>query len=553
MDLRYLTACAVLLSLGTGACLSVDNPNEFDPVGLSDDPAEFEAQLGTTYLRLHFGLYGTLQNTGGMAAVMAFESFSSLTNAGMALTAALPRAALNNSVSSPFSLEKRRIYYAGSEAARIASNAVARLNTPGFTLGSAARDARARSFAEFVRGLSLGYIALLYDSSSIIHPGLAQDDPGPLAGYQEVMAAAVDALQLAIDAATAPAAGANGFPLPTNWLPSPVSFSAGEFVRLVRSYRARLRANVARTPVEREAVDWDAVIDDARNGVLTDHLISTNETTGPDNVWVWQWNEYGLWHQMPPFVIGMADVSGSYAAWLALPLEERGVDGVTPLIVTPDLRFPQGDTRAAQQADFGLPCNPTPCKRYFRNRTQGGDVFLGPSWGWSVYDHVRFNPWRELSGGIGSLAFLTRAELDLLEAEGRLRKGDYAAAAALINKTRTRSGLPAITAFDANSPVPGGADCVPQVPVGPGYDTVACGNLMEALKYEKRLETQFTHFGAWFLDMRGWGDLPEGTGLHWATPWEDLLARGYTSGQVYSTGGYGLGNSGTAGRGTYGW
>jgi hypothetical protein len=36
------------------------------------------------------------------------------------------------------------------------------------------------------------------------------------------------------------------------------------------------------------------------------------------------------------------------------------------------------------------------------------------------------------------------------------------AAAVLINASRTKNGLPAITALDNTSPVPGGANCVPK-------------------------------------------------------------------------------------------
>ena len=69
-------------------------------------------------------------------------------------------------------------------------------------------------------------------------------------------------------------------------------------------------------------------------------------------------------------------------------------------------------------------------------------------------------------------------------------QGKFAEAGALVNITRTKNGLPAITAFDATTPVPGGArGCVPKMPQG---STVTCGNLWEALKYEKRIETAYT-------------------------------------------------------------
>jgi hypothetical protein len=72
--------------------------------------------------------------------------------------------------------------------------------------------------------------------------------------------------------------------------------------------------------------------------------------------------------------------------------------------------------------------------------------------------------------------------------------------------------------------------------------------MMEALKYEKRIEEAYTHFLDWFYDMRGWGDLPQGTGLHWAVPYQDLQVRLHPN---YSAGG-GLPGS-SAALGTYGW
>jgi hypothetical protein len=268
----------------------------------------------------------------------------------------------------------------------------------------------------------------------------------------------------------------------------------------------------------------------------------------------------------------MADASGAYGAWLAQPLEQRGTSGAF-FMVTPDLRFPQGTDRAAQQADFAVTsCNAaaTPCKRYYRNRPSGNDQLAGLGWGWSNYDFVRYHSWKTSgdagTGQNGSITFMTKAEIDMLQAEGLIRTGRYAEAAALINITRTRGmagtppvatggGLPAITAFDATSPVPGGADCVPKMPVNAthaGGGTVTCGNMMEAMKWEKRMETNQSHFGAWFLDSRGWGDLAEGTPLYWAVPYQDLLARGRSSSAVYSTG-PGTTAGSAAARSGYGW
>ncbi len=133
-----------------------------------------------------------------------------------------------------------------------------------------------------------------------------------------------------------------------------------------------------------------------------------------------------------------------------------------------------------------------------------------------------------------------------------IRTGAFAQAAALINITRVRNGLPAITAFDATTPVPGGANCVPRVPV-PAGGTV-CGNMMEAMKWEKRIETAFTSIAPWFFESRGWGDLPENTALFWPVPYQELQVRGYPMNALYGAGpGVGNAPNSVAGKSTYGW
>ena len=225
-------------------------------------------------------------------------------------------------------------------------------------------------------------------------------------------------------------------------------------------------------------------------------------------------------------------------------------------MVTPDLRFPQGTTRATQRADFLRDsCNAasTACKRYFVNRDPGGDQFAGLGWGWSNYDFVRFNSWVTSGDGTGlngNLVFMDKTEIDMIRAEGLIRAGDHAGAAALINLTRVPNGLPAVTAT-ASGGLSGNA-CVPKRPVPGGG--VACGDLFEAMKWEKRIETAFVHFAAWWIDHRGWGDLAEGLPLFWAVPYQDLQARGYTTGQLYGAGpGIGMAPNSVAGPSTYGW
>jgi hypothetical protein len=553
------TAALVVGLLGTGACdLVVSNPNQPETARVLASATDVESLIGTYYKRWHEGLYRNTTNVALMGFVQSFEDFSSLSNNCMGQRVTIPRPSNDNSIGNGCAAEQQKVYSYMNEVNRVASSVLTTLNKPGFTLGSSNQDNRAKAFAQFLRGISLGYAALVYDSSAVTDETTDAQDPGTLKGYPDVAIAAEDALQKAIDLANAAGTGANGFPLPASWIPSTTTFDKLEFIKLARSYRARIRANVARTPAERAAVDWALVIADAQNGITANHDNITNSVSGPFNGVVDQVYSYGTWHQMSPFIIGMADTSGAFAAWIGKSLAARGADGPFTM-ATPDLRWPQGSTRAAQQADFALAqCNGAAqvCKRYFVNRPTANDPPSSPTWGLSNYDHARWWSWRTAGDGgsarNGKLIFMTLAEMNLLEAEGQMRKGNFAAAATLINKTRqANGGLPAITALDATTLVPGGSACVPKVPVGPSFNTVACGNMMEALKWEKRMETAYTGFIQWFMDGRGWGDLPEGTPTEWAPPYQDLQARGRTGTQIYSLGGGNLPFS--AVKGTYGY
>ncbi|HEU5218743.1 MAG TPA: hypothetical protein VFU23_08785 [Gemmatimonadales bacterium] len=583
-------------AVALGACdLVVNNPNSPGTPQVKTTPADLENFLGTQYRRWSSGLYSTTTNVWGMMNIQSFENYSTLANNCQNARYPVPKVAPsnNNQVGNTCDSEQLTIYSRLSESGRGAADVLRALDG-GLTFGSAAEDARNRAFAEFLRGLSLGYLAIVYDSAAIIK---ADDpltpantaEPGELSSYKEVMIEALSALDKSIVAANASAGatGANGFPLPANWMFTVTSMTAPEFIKVVHSYAARLRAQNARNPAERAAVDWDKVIADAQAGITADHKIITSTTTDPRNNWIGQWYAYTTWHQMTPFIFGMADGGTSYATWIAQPLNTRGA-GTPFFMQSPDQRLPQGATRAAQQADFALTqCTNANqvCRRFFVNRATS-DPATSSSWGGSQYDAARWYSWRTSGSGTaqnGPFPFFLKSELNMLEAEGQYRKGNFAAAAALVNLTRTAcgpdaagvlntpagctarpagngsvgdpgGGLPAITAFDAVSPVPGGAACVPKMPVAAsnaGGGTVTCGNLFEAIKYEKRIETAFTHFGGWFLDSRGWGDLAETVPVHWAPPFEELQARFRIGAQIYSVGG----NNPTGGAAAshYGW
>jgi hypothetical protein len=507
----------------SGDSLNVANINDPDVARAYATPAGVEGVVAGLGVQLNNTQRAT-ESVNTQARILAGENIASVANFGMAARSQIPRSVISNELGNDQNAGNLANFNQFSRVSRTASNAVAavnRLATTGQTIGSPAQDARAKAFSYLILGQALGNLALAYDSAAIVTPATPSDVVPGLSGATQVNTAALQMLDSAIAIANSAAAtnGANGFPLPTTWI-SGVALTRDNFVRLARSYKARLRAGVARTPAARAAVDWAAVIADATNGITADFTISLGGTTGWSAAYDFnQMYVTGGWHAVPYFYYGMADVSGSYDAWLATARDSRR--GFT--VVTPDTRWPRGTTRAAQQAT--APTLSLPTGVYIRNRPTGEDVpLVGP--GDSQYDFRRYGAaW--LNAVTGQYTEMSKTEMDMLAAEGYIRTNNLPAAIALVNVTRARNGLDAIgsvasatAAYSTNL-----ATCVPRVPVAPNFTSTACGGLLEAMKYEKRIETAYTGYFIWFSDNRGWGDLVEGTPVEWPVPYQEMQAR----------------------------
>jgi hypothetical protein len=548
MRLIKLTAIVTFASVFAGCdnFLGVENTSNPDRPRILRSPTDVENLAAAQFQQIINATLGAIARTHTGMLTASFENASGLANNGLGPRSGIPRGPIDNGRGNPYQGENFADFSILTSVARNASDVLGRARDPGFRLADdtlAARANKQRLFAwtHFVYGVSLGYLSLVYDSAGV--PS-ADDETGfvpPLEGYSAVNEKALAAL----DSAVAYATMAGTARLPGTWLfgPGGTDTTAAFLARVARSYSARLRAGVARNSTERGAVTWSEVIADANAGITEDLRVNMNPTQGWDYAWLSSALHFrdANWHQMAYYIIGMADVSGGFDTWLQTPRDSRAPF----LIVTPDLRFPQGATRAAQNAvGQGAPTG----RRYFRNRDPGLDQ-AAVGWQASWYDHYRFRAFAD-AGRVGAFPIFTKAENDLLAAEGHIRTNNIPAAAALIDRTRTTAGLPGLTGVitSATDPVPGGASCVPRVPVAPNFTSTACGNIMEAMKWEKRMETAYTTYGAWFFDSRGWGDLPVGTAIHWPVPNQELDARVLP---IYNLGG--VGQAGGAAASNYGY
>ncbi|MFQ5823244.1 MAG: hypothetical protein ACE5JB_04235 [bacterium] len=355
---------------------------------------------------------------------------------------------------------------------------------------------RALAFAKFVQGLAHGFLAVMFDKAFIFDETVdLATDVLELQPYTEVMSAAIQQLSKAIEISDA-----NSFTLPEGWIRG-LTLSNTELSQVAHSFIARYMALVARTPTERQNVDWSAVTTHANQGITTDFAPFGD---GADQWWSavhWWAPQYGTWLRADYKLIGPSDESSGYADWLATRVDDRDEFEMD----TPDLRI-WDQTRA----DDGTQ-NPG---SQFRYTDPSPFPVARGSYHFSRYGHDRFADYVD-GGGEGPMVIFRVSELDFLKAEAMLHtdaEGNRAQIEALIDKTRVTDGgyIPALA---AGAPV-GTINDPPDPKTG--------ASLWSMLKYEKHIDLLGTFSGLGFWDRRGWGELTTKTMLHFPVPAQDL-------------------------------
>lgn len=378
---------------------------------------------------------------------------------------------------------------------------------------------RAQAFAKFVQGLMHGYIGLLFDRGWIFTEedaldieGYLDSDRSEFVPYTEVLEQAIRSMKEAIAIAEA-----NSFTLP-GWIWN-ANLTNEDLVKLAYSFMARFRVYGARTPAERAALDWNEVMRYVENGITEDFAIDvTDFSTSGYRYYALRTASFSMWADY--LLIGPADISGSYQAWLQTPLWER-----TPFdIVTPDRRITGVDEEGAP--------DPLAEGKYFTHTSNLGLLSSNPERGPYLISNYRF--WRWRSGKPASddsyyrrapLTVMTVDEMNLILAEAHLRLGNVDRAVELVNRTRVANGeLPPATAAGVSGP-----DCVPRMRDG------SCADLLNTLMYERMIEGALLESSRTWLDSRGFGRLIEGTPLHLPVPGrelENLMMEYYTFGGI---------------------
>src|SRR5687767_10624244 len=166
MNRNFLRFVAVAALVGTSACedaLVVDNPNSGNTDKVLGTPADAEALIGNYYKNWYSGVYGSIANMEGRLNVWSLTNFSSLANECQNSSYPFATAFVENSPGQTCQNNLYRLYRVMGEVNRVGSSFTRKMDgLEGETLdlGSPARNNRARAFAEMLRGLSLGYLAM---------------------------------------------------------------------------------------------------------------------------------------------------------------------------------------------------------------------------------------------------------------------------------------------------------------------------------------------------------------------------------------------------------
>jgi hypothetical protein len=521
---KATSGLTALLLMTVAGCVDLDvqNPNAADAERALGTASDVEALIS--------GAYGTWDNVVHWNGPTMFLSNAAgqhaapWANFGMEEFARIPRIPTNNVAGGSSVGNVTFAWFQAYRAISAVRDGLKQIADGVVDLGD--NTLRAQAYGKFMQGLAHASIAVLYDSGFVYDETM---DPDPEAvtfqGYEAVMTAARGYFEDAIGLAS----GAS-FTIPAQpWFGSAVT--AADLVKMAHSERARFYASVARTPAERQALDWNAIRADAQAGFIDEDWEHFSCDTG-SNVC-----HLGLilmidpgWSMQNNWVVGMADVSGNYQAWINTPT----LDKQPFLIVTPDTRWPQGADEATQEANpgdyYGLLVGDHRASIW--QRPDRG------TWRWSFYTHEQepFFTYGAIEGR-GVIPTIRATEMEALIAEADFYAGNMQAVADFVNETRTQHGLQATDASGTNT------DCVPRLPNG------SCGDLWEMFKWEKRLETQFAGVlrVGFYFDGRGWGDLMEGTMLQLPVPFREmelLEQRSYNFGGVGGVSGAPVGTYG---------
>ncbi len=525
--------------LGATACfdLQVNNPNTLNNENVFNNAANSEAAVIGGWRRWWGHQAGNNTNNGGSNcptipfSLWGNELTSTTTTYIDYFTE--PRPAINN-VDNLNCVTRTAWYdlYTGSASGRdVYQGIVANNLTYGAVTATTPEGAdtpRIKLFSRFLVAISQLYVGLEFDKGFIADTSQVGPitDVSKLVPAAEVLASAQQQLRDVIkDAKAAP-----DFTLPATWV-NGNALTRDDFVRVMYSFLVRGDVYAARNPTQRAAVNWGAVLLRLDSAITTTEFFQVADPlptagTSPTRATYINTSFSSANTRPSNRLVGPADTTGAYQTWLATPLGQR----VGFTMFTPDKRFWTGTVFTNVAAGQG------PGARGGILFEQQTTIMSGLALGSYLGSRMRSIRYLTATADTGSRArvpIIAPEEMRFIRAEALYRLGRGAEAAALINISRTApvvqpngtsvANLPPVTASGTS-----GGSCVPRKNDG------TCGDLFDALQYEKRIVLfPYPPVHAWF-DQRGWGKLVQGTPFEMPVSGREMVTLG---GQIYTFGG----------------
>jgi hypothetical protein len=430
-NFKYLLVLIVsgLLALSSCADLSVDNLNDPTTEAVESDPANQVKLLAggfydaTTSMVSSWGvhIHNLADQSTGTNAFNRYWDFSEE-----------PRLRLDNTTAYSASTAIST-YFGGFNSAVATANLF-------IANEELSDDIRAQAY--FLRGISRGYLGMIYDQSYFLDENFdATTDNAEFQPYTTL----IDGALSDIDQAISLASGSSTFVL--NAMPNPAdSWTQSEFLDIANSLAARIAAGRARTASEAATLDWDRILTYAEAGLGGPNSLSGINTFSASNI----------------------GSSGEYANyftdWLNFAVTggfETGA-GYNPTDVkiahVLDTSYPviyPAENASASEASYPPADTDDPRIDYFKYTTNPG--FLNPTRNANLFTNyfsARMFAESDWWPTENKIIFMTSSEVSYLRAEAQLMgggTGGAAAAAQTLNDSPAGTGLTDLDGFQLPS------------------------------------------------------------------------------------------------------
>lgn len=279
---------ALLVGLLAGACKDLDNVNLSDPdrETVLTTGGDLIAALEGGYLIWWQGVHGDhpaiALSVAGDAYGLAWADF------GAQRLGAEPRNAYNNRLTEENDYRKivQEPWFGCLSAVATANDILAALDRGVSVDNNGPQDEGIRSAAYFLRGISWGYLGLLFDQAILVNEATNLEETLDFTPYPEMIEAAVAELELAIQTAQ---------PLGEDFVHqyfNEVRLDVDQFAQLAHSYAARFLAQWPRTQENYDQVAWQSVLEHAEDG-LTYNFAPEADGEGWQSYHKWVFAETG--------------------------------------------------------------------------------------------------------------------------------------------------------------------------------------------------------------------------------------------------------------------